>query len=558
MLALALAASAGLFYVSFGRSVQEEMQKLNTKKLSLIADGERELLAEIKQSLAALARSQNVISAVNSPQLSPGEDGLSRGFISDAEQAAWSLAHRNVRISIQIIGKNGFYFSNDVTPQVTWEELSEEFWWINFLGTADNTAILLPTSIKRVDTTYSYEFQMILPIRSVIERETLGTVIYSISEKVLYDVYDSAIEENPEIILYDSNGQVLSGYEKRYIGLNLEDVLVEYNRYHDDHLKKQNLIRGVAIKGTDWYVYNLASEREAENAIRAYFISYLKLSIPLLLAMILLVYFVTFGLTRPIRELSEDILKIKEGDYSVRTKVFNNDEIGLIANNFNEMSSSLEKMIEHRTDQERVRSQLELSMLRAQINPHFIYNSLNSIRFLIEMDMSDQASRMLLLFTKLLRHTLTESEEYISLDKELLYLEDYLEFQKIRYPEEFDYSVIVPECYRNCLVPGFILQPLVENAIMHGMQQDKQLMITIEVRHEDDFLYIYVTDNGRGIEAKTLEQIHQEGLGSHSIGLQNVRDRIRLYCSEGAGLRVESQTGKGTRVSLKLDFFIEK
>ncbi|MDO5016680.1 MAG: sensor histidine kinase [Eubacteriales bacterium] len=538
------------------------MQKLNKKKLSLIAEGERELLGEIKQSLSALVRSQNVILAVSNSQLANNGNEVRRNFITDAEQAAWSLAHRNVRISIQVVGKNGFYFSNDVTPEIAWEELSEEPWWINFLGTADNTALLLPTSIKRVNATYAYEFQMILPIRSIIERETLGAVIYSISEKVLYDVYDSAIEEGPEIILCTSNGQVISGYNKNYIGLDLEDVLAAYDRNNQGSAanlsRPRKLSQGITIKGTDWHVYNLASEREAETAIQAYFESYLKLSIPVLLVMILVVYLVTFGLTKPIRQLSEDILKVKDGDYSVRTKVFNKDEIGLIANNFNEMSSSLEKMIEHRTDQERVRSQLELSMLRAQINPHFIYNSLNSIRFLIEMEKTEEATRMLLLFTKLLRHTLTESEEYISLDKELLYLEDYLEFQKIRYPEEFAYCVKVPELCRNCLIPGFILQPLVENSIMHGMQQGEKLMITIEAKQEGDYLYINVRDNGRGIEAKTLDQIQKEGLGSHSIGLQNVRDRIRIYCSEGSRLSVESQPGEGTLVILKLDLLEDK
>ena len=193
----------------------------------------------------------------------------------------------------------------------------------------------------------------------------------------------------------------------------------------------------------------------------------------------------------------------------------------------------------------------QLKYLKAQINPHFIYNTLSSIRFLLEMDKVQEAGEMVFYFSKLLRQTLSRSVEFIPLGEELDTLKCYVELQHLRYPDTFDYSCEVDEALRDNTLPKLLLQPVVENSIFHGVGRHK-IHIRLRGWLEGDTLILRVEDDGVGISKDKIDQVMNKDLQINRVGLKNVQERIRLNYGPGYGLTVTGGPAGGTVVTFRL------
>ena len=189
--------------------------------------------------------------------------------------------------------------------------------------------------------------------------------------------------------------------------------------------------------------------------------------------------------------------------------------------------------------------------MQAQINPHFIYNTLSSIRFLLEMDKVQEAGEMVFYFSKLLRQTLSRSVEFIPLGEELDTLKCYVELQHLRYPDTFDYSCEVDEALRDNPLPKLLLQPVVENSIFHGVGRHK-IHIRLRGWLEGDTLILRVEDDGVGISKDKIDQVMNKDLQINRVGLKNVQERIRLNYGPGYGLTVTGGPAGGTVVTFRL------
>ena len=187
----------------------------------------------------------------------------------------------------------------------------------------------------------------------------------------------------------------------------------------------------------------------------------------------------------------------------------------------------------------------------SQINPHFIYNTLSSIRFLLEMDKVQEAGEMVFYFSKLLRQTLSRSVEFIPLGEELDTLKCYVELQHLRYPDTFDYSCEVDEALRDNTLPKLLLQPVVENSIFHGVGRHK-IHIRLRGWLEGDTLILRVEDDGVGISKDKIDQVMNKDLQINRVGLKNVQERIRLNYGPGYGLTVTGGPAGGTVVTFRL------
>ena len=211
--------------------------------------------------------------------------------------------------------------------------------------------------------------------------------------------------------------------------------------------------------------------------------------------------------------------------------------------------------VQEREQQKRV---LEMNFLRAQINPHFLYNMLFSIRCTVEIGKNEQAAQMIDAFSDLLRSTLAVKDSTIPLRDELESTRKYLVVQKLRYGEKVHYEIDMQEGSERCMVPALILQPLVENAIFHGLEAKEDAdMIVIASTLKDGELLLSVTDDGAGMDREKLEQVRTRYSrprvqGASSIGMANVHNRIRLNYGEGYGLFVESAPGIGTTATLRM------
>ena len=262
------------------------------------------------------------------------------------------------------------------------------------------------------------------------------------------------------------------------------------------------------------------------------------------------------SVVQPIRIICDTIQSIEDGDRDCRVPALEEDELGTLANAFNLMLDQLQE--QYRTNMERQdRLRIaEFKNLQAQISPHFLYNTLESIKYLARLGMNEEIETVVSKLGILLRSGMNFKQDMIPLRDELRVVESYIAIQQVRYEGKFTYSASIAPELLDCLVPNLVIQPLVENAVVHGIEAK---VGTGELRltgwQEEDHIFIEIYDNGEGIRPEKLRRIFQaeqsESDREH-IGMANVHRRLQLYFGEPYGLVVESQPGEYTRIRLRI------
>ena len=277
-------------------------------------------------------------------------------------------------------------------------------------------------------------------------------------------------------------------------------------------------------------------------------------------ALALIISFVSARLfSRRINQLVQKMRLLDVGEFNVTTDVKSNDEIGYLEQSFNSMITRLDKHIQTAYVYQLESKTAELKALQAQINPHFLFNTLESIRFNALEHQDADTAKMIHLLGNLFRWNIQSGDLFAELRQEINYAETFIELQKLRYADAFDFTTDVPQKLLGLGVPKFILQPLVENAIKHGQRGvESGGIISITAREEPEgILEITVEDNGHGMDEETvrriterLEQPETEGDDHYSIGLSNVHQRIRILFGEPYGLTIRSEPGIRTAVRI--------
>ena len=272
----------------------------------------------------------------------------------------------------------------------------------------------------------------------------------------------------------------------------------------------------------------------------------------LVLLCIVIVAMVYQGIMSPIKRMLEFCREVSGGKLSVRIQDKHKDELSRLSGSMDHMADTIEHLMDQQKTQEKKKRELELQMLQYQLNPHFLFNTLNSLRFVAAMHKDQIVSDGIQALSSLLQNTLTNKNEYITIQEELENLENYFSILRIRYAGSFEYSFHVEEDeLLSCLVPKLILQPLAENSVMHGSSDNGTVMeIQITCWRENEDVIIELSDDGKGFE------VTDDALTPHPerkrIGVANVNDRIQLNFGRKYGLKINSQPGKGTTCTLTL------
>lgn len=256
----------------------------------------------------------------------------------------------------------------------------------------------------------------------------------------------------------------------------------------------------------------------------------------------------------PLLQLAKAMRKVMEGNFSVSAPVHTKDEVGLIARAFNIMVTRLDELL-RTIEREQIRKrEYELALITAQIKPHFLYNTLDAIYVLNDMDRNEEARDTTKALADFYRMVLNKGRELIILDQELKIVGDYLSIMRVRYPDVFRYEIDIPPQLAGAPVPKLSLQPLVENAIYHGLKtKGKQGTISIGARAEEAKVIISVEDNGVGMteeQARAIMAFPSGEDASRSIGLFSVQERLKLYFGESFGIAIHSRPGIGTIVEI--------
>ena len=469
-----------------------------------------------------------------------------------------------VAYDVVILGDNGFLYASRGRDHYDFDGLESQLWYKRSYD-AENDIVFISSFREKFDLSSRearYVFAAFRRVAGADGGET-GTILVNVDEKYLEDLYGTA-EDRSNLYIFDKKGNIVSSREKSLLGKNFIGVdnfrrLYGENEYHIiKKLGQDYLLSNYYDPQTGWTI--------VEEMPCAVILQPLNQALVLLLAIVsgcLLAgtgaaCYMSERISKPIRKLCRLMDRVKQGDFDVISDIRGYEEVNQLKDSFNEMAAEIKKLLEDIRDNEMQKRKSEMDFLRAQINPHFLYNTLFSIQCMIELKKNDQAVLMMAAFTDLLKKTLSVDTDFITLKEEFESTEKYLVLQQIRYGDKIHYECEMGAETEQCLVPALIIQPIVENAIFHGIEAKEEAgLIIVESVVSEGVLLITVSDDGVGLDGKELARMtaqfgEREYQSGRSIGILNVLNRIKINFGEEYGLTVESEPGIGTSVTMRL------
>lgn len=348
----------------------------------------------------------------------------------------------------------------------------------------------------------------------------------------------------------------------------IEENISEGNKYEDNIEIWENDVQIVTSLVQDtisqYIFYEIRDLQLSRTEYQEFFMDMIRFSLivfaVILMVIIFLSYYIPLSITRPIRKLSEVTEQVAKGNLEVRSQVRSGVEINMLSDSLNTMIDKINELLRQVTEEQVRLRKAEFELLQSQINPHFLYNTLDAIIWLAESGEEKKVVDMVGSLSEFFRTSLNRGEDMVTIKKELQHVRSYLEIQQMRYQDILRYEIQVPEELYRYLIPKITIQPLVENALYHGIKNKRGFgQIVISGKIETDHFVIQVKDNGIGITEERLTQVN-DGIrdkvltGNDIYGLYNVNERIRLNFGEKYGLSLESTYGEGTVASLSLPY----
>ena len=445
------------------------------------------------------------------------------------------------------LGYDGFY-QEDVDRILSQLEEQEQDVWAYAHTYRDRNILVLG---RRIYEQYS-------------KSRVIGYTLISIEEKIFSKTVlePVGLSDSSNIMYMNLDGTVLSSWNRSIaLGEKTDDELLKKIQ---ERLPKKTDSFSIHENGEEQlvtYIFNKNLNQLFVYTMPYHYINsevyamlkhILVVVVFLVLLCIVIVAMVYQGIMSPIKRMLEFCREISGGKLSVRIQDKHKDELSRLSGSMDHMADTIEHLMDQQKTQEKKKRELELQMLQYQLNPHFLFNTLNSLRFVAAMHKDQIVSDGIQALSSLLQNTLTNKNEYITIQEELENLENYFSILRIRYAGSFEYSFHVEEDeLLSCLVPKLILQPLAENSVMHGSSDNGTVMeIQITCWRENEDVIIELSDDGKGFE------VTDDALTPHPerkrIGVANVNDRIQLNFGRKYGLKINSQPGKGTTCTLTL------
>lgn len=346
----------------------------------------------------------------------------------------------------------------------------------------------------------------------------------------------------------------------------IEENLAEGNKYEDNIEIWENdvqIVTSLLREAIFQYIYYEISDlQRSRTEYQNFFVIMIRFSliafVSISVLILLLSYFIPLSITRPIRELGKVTDQVAKGNLIVRSEVRSGAEVSALSDSLNAMIDKINELLEQVTKEQTRLRKAEFELLQSQINPHFLYNTLDAIVWLAEAGEQKKVVGMVGSLSEFFRTSLNQGKDIISIREELQHVKSYLEIQQVRYQDILKYEIQVPTELHNYLIPKITIQPLVENALYHGIKNKRGTgKISVYGKKETDFFIIQIKDNGIGINKERLLQV-RDGIQNKIptekdiYGLYNVNERIRLNFGERYGISIESTYGEGTVVNIIL------
>ncbi len=398
-------------------------------------------------------------------------------------------------------------------------------------------------------------------------KKTMGYIVIGVSqtkfqelcENMLGDKDESILVLNPDSGVLSRAGAKVPEVEEYLAG---EDFLRQDYRKRETHIRYEN--------------YDIVCSQPEQNAsivckispryeLQMQFLDIAYMPLALLLGMLAgllpLLLIISNIVTMPLRKVSDAIRKFSDGDFEQQVVVITDDEVGEVAKCFNKMVEDIRALIDENYVKTLAEKESELAALQAQINPHFLYNTLDTLYWQATEEGNEEIAENILALSQLFRLALSNGEQEVSVGQEAELISRYLQIQKMRFTKRLDYEVDIDEEIRRIRIPKLILQPFVENAVVHGFENvSTPCRLKVTGRMEQEMLVFQVWDTGIGMRQDQIEAIWEEESRDYAkqrIGryaIKNIRERLQLRYHDQFSLEIRSSIGKGTVVILRIPY----
>lgn len=410
-----------------------------------------------------------------------------------------------------------------------------------------------------------YQIPIVRQIISSYTYRNIGWQFISISPTMISDaVEDYELPNDDILIIYDTKDQCIYSNKTSLFGTNLTDTIQTWG-------DKQT----VSYDGETWFMVKNYSAYSGFTIVQLIDYKVFQKQIDLLvkstgvviLSALIVIFFMTSllsnNLTKPISNITKKMKLISQGDFSIDQSLEGDDEIGTLGRGINKLAQSVDLLMTQIRDEEAKKKELEYKTLQSQINPHFVYNVLNSVRIMAQLQGADSICTMVENFGDLLKEVSKGVDDKITIEREFDLTERYVYLQKIRKKGLIRTTYEIEAGCENCLIIKFLLQPLVENAILHGFEGKKGMEnIHISAKRIGDDLQVTIRDNGRGMTEEEIGRLlkfqNEFKTQYNKVGVKNIQERIQLLYGARYGLSYESVLNEYTIVKVLLPFEVER
>lgn len=546
----------------YTRSTYETLSEANTKQLQLISQKTDAMITSAETIARLLYQDESILGTILSSDLT-GQNISSVNAGIDLLYTKYYSAFQQFGLSFDIVclGENGFRYSSCGYTEKDFERLSSFSWYRKqrAYGNASYSVTNFVPSPKSGGNTYCYAI-----VRNVyqVSGDFAGAIIVFVDENTLSSIYSDSIRPDSTIHLLNEYSTVVSSNDKSKIGItpkSTPDYLFvrssnPYDIYTNNYGVKCFCVKYTSTV-TGWTIFEQIPLDSIMQPVR----KIIYLIIAIVIGFYLLVLFVFSIITRSISRSIHAICEEMEHSISrnfahlkIKTQLA---EIKRIGDSYNHLCDAINVLIKDVQSAEKQANDAKFNFLKAQINPHFLYNTLFSIKCMVEMGNQKHASKMLTLLIALLQNSVSSNRSMNTLLEETAILRKYVQLQNLRYDNRIQFHTNLPEECMQLTVPRFLIQPLIENVFLHAVPLgNDRIELFIEFRPDGGKLLVHVCDTGIGFTQPELEDILAQPSASASshIGLSNIQNRVQLLYGPEYGLSASCDSHFHTIVTLTL------